>query len=72
MANIKDCVVIEQDLLNEIVIQLGLSRNTELSNKLLFNHRKLKPIVEDAYFKEDYLFELTPADFNDYLNETEI
>lgn len=65
---IKDCVVIERDLLNEIVIQLGLTRNTELSNKLLFNHRKLEPIVKDAFHAE-----LTHAMFfDDYLTETEI
>lgn len=65
MAKIKDCVVIEQDLLNEIVIQLGLSRNTELSNKLLFNHVKLQYIIKDAWKqKNTTLF--------DYLNEKEI
>ena len=69
---IKDAVVIDIELLNEVVNQLGLTRNTDLSNKLLFKHRKLEPIVRDAYFKEDYLFELTQADFNDYLNDTEI
>lgn len=65
---IKDCVVIERDLLNEIVIQLGLTRNTELSNKLLFNHRKLEPIVKDA-FEAQYSWNI---DFNQYLTDTEI
>ena len=34
--------------------------------------KPLEPIVRDAYFEEDCLNELTPADFNDYINETEI
>ncbi len=54
MAKIKDCVVIEQDLLMEVIKVLGLNQQTELSNKLLFNHRKLEPIVKDAYFKKEF------------------
>lgn len=79
MAKIKDCVVIERDLLNEIVIQLGLTGNTELSNKLLFNHRKLEPIVRDSFNNgvntgNDYANNISPYYGNDtnYVDETEI
>ncbi len=64
---IKDAVVIDRDLLNEVVIQLGLTRNTDLSNKLLFNHRKLKHIIAKSWEFESQKMEL-----EDYLNDTEI
>jgi hypothetical protein len=65
MAKIKDCVVIEQDLLMEVIKVLGLNQQTELSNKLLFNHMKLEPIVKDAWNQKD-------TTLFDYLNETVI
>ncbi len=64
---IKDAVVIDRDLLNEVVIQLGLTRNTDLSNKLLFQHRKLKPIISKSWE-----FESQKMQLEDYLNDTEI
>jgi len=56
----------------------GVKDLNELSEKvndiidIVNNLKPLEPIVKDAYFKEDYLNELTPADFNDYINENEI
>ncbi len=64
---IKDADVIDRDLLNEVVIQLGLTRNTDLSNKLLFQHRKLKPIISKSWE-----FESQKMQLEDYLNDTEI
>ena len=79
MAKIKDCVVIECDLLMEVIKVLGLNQKTELSNKLLFNHRKLEPIVRDAFNNgvdtgNDYANNISPYYGNDtnYINETEI
>ena len=69
---IKDAVVIPRWVLNQIIEELNDSDKNDYACTLNIESKELEPIVKDAYFKEDYLFELTPADFNDYLNDTEI
>jgi len=41
-------------------------------DKIIKESQPLEPIIRDAYFKEDALFELTEGDFNDYINGKEI
>jgi hypothetical protein len=64
---IKDAVVIDSKILMESVKYLGILGMTDLSNELLFQHRKLEPIISKSWDFESQKMEL-----EDYLNDTEI
>ena len=69
---INECSVIDNKVIDELMSECMHSGIYEVLEYIKSQSKPLEPIVRDAYFKEDYLYELTPADFNDYLNETEI
>jgi hypothetical protein len=70
---INECAVIDNKVIDELIAEC---LHPEVYKALLHIKQHLtplEPIVRDAYFFiEDYLNELTPADFNDYINENEI
>ena len=84
---INECSVIDKEALQLTIKMLELSKLSDMQTKIdtnnvniviktleeiIKNSKPLEPIVRDAYFEEDCLNELTPADFNDYINQTEI
>lgn len=69
---INEASVIDNKVIDELIAEC---LHPEVYEALLHIKSHLKPlesIVRDAYFEEDCLNELTPADFNDYINQTEI
>ena len=64
MAKIKDCVVIEQTLLEEIQDKLYLLGCDRLADAC-HNFKQLEPIIVDTWNKKD-------TTLHDYLNEKEI
>jgi hypothetical protein len=54
MANVGHCVVITAELLVEATNKLKELGQHDLAKKLIANHKPLKPIVKDAYFKKEF------------------
>jgi hypothetical protein len=69
---IKDAVVIDSKILMEAVKHLGILGMTDLSNQLLFQHRKLEPIIKDAYNSGMNELNSNIHGLSNYLNDTEI
>ena len=65
MAKIKDCVVIEREVLKNVIIQLQYLGQNNIVGMLRGSSKSLEPIVKDAWNKKD-------TTLYDYLNEKEI
>lgn len=65
MAKIKDCVVIDSWLYNQLIEELNDLGNNNLACTLHIESKPLEPIVRDAWKQKD-------TTLYDYLNEKEI
>jgi hypothetical protein len=68
---IKECSVIDNKVIDELMAECMHPAIYEVLEYIKSHSKPLEPIVRDVYFKQ-YLYELTPADFEDYINETDI
>lgn len=76
---IKDCVVIEREVLKDVIIQLQHLGQNNIVGTLRSNSKPLEPIIRDAFNSgcaytvgSHDLMQQIHKDLNQYLNETEI
>ena len=65
--------ILENEIKNSTQIErICIEATFKTIDKIILESQPIEPIIRNAYFKEDTLFQLTEGDFNDYINEIEI